>query len=128
MILRLPDVIGEKDSTERFWLLQMYLQYLEFTGCMQHDILISKSYFNKQTSYVYVQDVACVIYNILKANEIKNEIFNVSFNETLSINQLYDLLASIINNDLKLNYILVDSELDHPFPSVSPLRKLYYLY
>ena len=119
VVLRLPDVIGKKDSTERFWLLQMYFQYLEFTGCKLHDILISKSYFDKQTSYVYVQDVARAIYTLLKTNNMKNEIFNLGFNETLSINQFYDMLASVINPDLKLNYILVDSELDHPFPSVS---------
>ena len=97
----------------------MYLQYLQSTGKSHHDILISKSYFNKQTSYVYVQDVARVICAILKSNQIKNEIFNVAFNETLSINQFYDYLASSLDTDLKLNYIVVDSEIDHPFPSVS---------
>ena len=118
LILRLADVIGKRDTTQRFWLLQMYLQYLEFTGQQKHDISISKSYLNKQTSYVYVQDVAKVIYAFLKSNSIKNEIFNVGFNETLSINQFYDLLAFTINPDLKLTYIPTDFEIDHPFPSV----------
>lgn len=97
----------------------MHLQYLasNFPSVTKHDILISSEYFNKQTSYVYVKDVAIAILKILKS-DIKNEIFNISFQEPISINQFYNLLASFIKPNLELNLIETDSDIDHGFPSV----------
>ena len=77
-MLRIADVIGQRDSTERFWFYLMWLQYLNesFEKSKKHDILIPEVYFNKKTSYVYVKDIARVINAILNS-DLKNEILNV---------------------------------------------------
>lgn len=116
IILRLADVIGPRDSTERFWLIQMYLEYLNFKNSSQ--IEISNEYFNKKTSYVYVYDVAKVILSILKSN-IKNEIFNIGFDVNLSINELYQKMATVIDSNFNLNFIQTNKDINHPFPSVN---------
>ena len=116
IILRLADVIGPRDSTERFWLIQMYLEYLNFINSSQ--IEISDEYFNKKTSYVYVYDVARVILSILKSN-IKNEIFNIGFDVNLSINELYQKMATLIDSNFSLNFIQTNKDINHPFPSVN---------
>ena len=76
--LRLPDVIGPRDSVDRFWFYQMWLQYLAYAYPPQteHEICIPKFYFSRKTSYVYVRDVARFIDLILKS-DVKNEIFNL---------------------------------------------------
>jgi nucleoside-diphosphate-sugar epimerase len=70
-------VVGPRDSTNRFWLYQMLLQYLDYTDQNgKHEILIPKAVFDKKTSYVYVKDVSRVINQLLKS-DIQNEIFNI---------------------------------------------------
>jgi nucleoside-diphosphate-sugar epimerase len=77
VIVRLPDVLGPRDSTNRFWLYQMLLQYLHHSNPSgPHEILIPKAVYEKRTSYVYVKDVAIVVHRLLKG-DIKNEIFNI---------------------------------------------------
>lgn len=75
--LRLPDVVGPRDSLDRFWFYQMWLQYLFYANPKgQIEIPIPKFFYNKKTSYVYVKDVARAVDLILKS-DIKNEIFNL---------------------------------------------------
>ena len=77
-MLRIADVIGQRDSTERFWFYLMWLQYLNesFKHSIKHDVLIPEVYYNKKTSYVYVKDIARVI-NAILSSDLKNEILNV---------------------------------------------------
>lgn len=80
IILRLPDVIGPRDSTERFWLYQMYIEFIDYQikkkNLLKYDIEIPKYFMNKKTSYVYVKDIAKAINLILKS-DIRNQIFNI---------------------------------------------------
>lgn len=124
VILRLPDVIGKRDSTNRFWFYQMYLEYLEFKNPDQmHEIQISKFYINKKTSYVYVYDVAKVVNQLLKSN-VRNEIFNLGFDESLSISDVLSLMATFIKPGLESRVKCVPIEnnvryIYEPFPSVT---------
>jgi nucleoside-diphosphate-sugar epimerase len=77
VILRLPDVLGERDSSNRFWYLQMYLEYLEYLRPNErHSIEIASSFWSLKTSYVCVKDVARAVTFFIKS-DIKNEIFNI---------------------------------------------------
>ena len=72
-------MIGARDSTERFWFYQMYLQYLAFlesTIGNFHEIRIPELYFDRKTSFTYVKDVAKAILVVLQS-EVRNEIFNI---------------------------------------------------
>lgn len=77
VFLRLPDVIGPRDSTNRFWLYQMWFQYLCFTyPDITQIIRVPKSFYNKKTSYIYVKDIARIIHIVLHS-DVKNEVFNI---------------------------------------------------
>ena len=77
VIIRVSDVIGGRDSTERFWFYQMWMQYLLSKNELEHDVLIPGGYLRTKTSYTYVKDIARAIYTVLTGN-IRNEIFNLS--------------------------------------------------
>jgi nucleoside-diphosphate-sugar epimerase len=78
IFLRLPDVIGPRDSTERFWFYQIWLQYIEYlqNNGQNFDIEIPKKFFYEKTSYVYVKDIARTVAQLLRST-VKNEIFNI---------------------------------------------------
>ncbi len=78
VFLRLPDVIGARDSTNRFWVYQMWLQfvyYLQKKG-KNMTIEIPSMFYNKKTSYVYVRDIARTVGLFLSRN-VYNEVFNI---------------------------------------------------
>lgn len=79
VFLRLPDVIGKRDSSHRFWQLQMQLEYFESTRPGEtHRIEISRPLYELRTSYVNAKDVARVIEKLVRTPEIvKNDVFNI---------------------------------------------------
>ena len=88
-----------------------------------HEIQISKFYLNKKTSYVYVRDVATIVYQLLKS-DVKNEIFNLGFDESLSISDVLCLMGSFIKPGLESRIKCVPVEdnvryIYEPFPSVT---------
>ncbi len=80
VVLRISDVIGPRDSTERFWFYQMWLEYLSSLDVAARPELIvhiPDQYFETRTSYTYVADIAkCV--RLLLDKAVRNEVFNVS--------------------------------------------------
>ncbi|CAF1260799.1 unnamed protein product [Adineta steineri] len=120
VILRLPDVLGPRDSTDRWWFYQMWIQ---FYSSIQKTLEIST---NLRSSYVYVNDVARYITHILSITFLDsstifyNQILNIGCTEIVSIN---DLLSMIID-ELNLNTLHIpikynpNTEADF-FPSVT---------
>ncbi|CAF1178275.1 unnamed protein product, partial [Didymodactylos carnosus] len=94
VILRLPDVLGARDSTDRWWFYQMWLQFFQI---INKPIDLSS---NIKTSYVYVKDVARYIGFILTKTFVDdddktlssinfdNQILNIACNEILQLKQL----------------------------------------
>lgn len=78
VILRLPDVIGERDSSHRFWQLQMQLEYREYTKPDAiHTIEISRPFYQLKTNYVNVKDIARVVASFVVSSKIQNQVFNI---------------------------------------------------
>ncbi|CAF3420315.1 unnamed protein product [Rotaria socialis] len=120
VILRLPDVLGPRDSTDRWWFYQMWIQ---FYSSIQKPLETSTQL---RSSYVYVNDVARYITYILSKTFLDsstifhNQIFNIGCTEIISIQ---DLLTLIID-ELNLNSLHIpiqynpNTEVDF-FPSVT---------
>jgi hypothetical protein len=120
VILRLPDVLGPRDSTDRWWFYQMWIQ---FYSSIQKSLEISS---HLRSSYVYVNDVARYITYILSktfldsSTTFYNQILNVACTEIISIHDLF----SIIIDELDLNSLHIpiksnpNTETDF-FPSVT---------
>ena len=92
VILRLPDIIGPRDSTGRWWFYQMWVQ---FYSSLQKPLEYSS---HLRSSYVYVNDVARYITSILSntlLNSSKifhNEILNLACEEILSVHDLFTII------------------------------------
>ncbi|UJR33385.1 hypothetical protein I4U23_020833 [Adineta vaga] len=120
VILRLPDVLGPRDSTDRWWFYQMWIQ---FYSSIQKQLEIST---HLRSSYVYVNDIARYITYILSKTFLDsstifyNQILNIACTETVAI---HDLLSLIIDElDLTNVHIPIkynpNTEIDF-FPSVT---------
>lgn len=76
--LRLPDVIGPRDTTNRFWNYQIWLQTHHLGGSRGPIHLHPRK--NKPLSFVYSEDVAQLISNLLNASlDVYNQAYNVAF-------------------------------------------------
>ncbi|CAH1776300.1 unnamed protein product [Owenia fusiformis] len=118
--LRLPDVVGPRDSTYRWWIYQLWIRMNDY---VDKTISLPRYLNNYPMSLVYVEDVAKVILNIIALDEsrfetIKNEAFNLAHPETLTLNQLFDGIRER-TIDSKFNYTLDESNnAIYLFPSV----------
>ena len=92
VILRLPDVLGPRDSTDRWWFYQMWVQ---FYPSLQKPLEFST---HLRSSYVYVNDVARYISYILSRTFLEsstiffNQILNIACQEIVSMNDLFSMI------------------------------------
>ena len=61
--LRLPDVVGPRDSTYRWWIYQLWMALREF---LEKDVILPASLVSQPMSLVYVEDVAKAILQIVQ--------------------------------------------------------------
>lgn len=115
LIVRLPDVIGPRDTTERIWFYILWIQLFEF---IKVPIYIPKHVQSFKSSYVYVKDVVRAILHLTN-NGFKDDVFNVGFEETLTLHEFLMLLASEMgrSNVVKFDFTADDSY--NVFPSVT---------
>jgi len=65
VILRLPDVLGPRDTTYRFWLYQLWVRLAAVLP--DHPVTIPKFLVNQKNSFVYVDDVSKVVVDAVEA-------------------------------------------------------------
>ncbi|XP_078606661.1 uncharacterized protein LOC144879258 [Branchiostoma floridae x Branchiostoma japonicum] len=84
VFLRIPDVVGSRDGTRRWWLYQLWLRL--------HDIVpvhLPQKVANLDISLVQVEDVAAAISDILDGGvKVHNQAFNLAFKETLTLRRV----------------------------------------
>ncbi|CDW57588.1 NAD binding 10 domain containing protein [Trichuris trichiura] len=113
-ILRLPDVLAERDSTKRWWQYQIWMQ---FNDLICKDITIPLALKELSTSYVYVADIARFILAILMdPSRSIDQVFNfASF--SLTVRQLLDSMRHCLHLD---SITMIEGKNEDPcfFPSV----------
>ncbi|CAF1485237.1 unnamed protein product [Adineta ricciae] len=102
-ILRLPDVLGPRDSTDRWWFYQMWIQ---FYSSIQKPLEVST---HLRSSYIYVNDIARYIAYILSKTFLDsstiffNQILNIACTEIVSIHDLLSVIIDELNlTDLRI--------------------------
>lgn len=92
MILRLPDVIGLRDNTNRFW---SYLLWLRFHDILDHPVDIPPSLHDKPLSFVLAEDVANLLILLPEDNynSVFNFVYNLAFRETVTLEELLRIMA-----------------------------------
>lgn len=114
--LRLPDVIGPKDNTYRWWIYQLWIKLSDH---LDKTLAIPEYLVSTTMSLVYVHDVADVIIKLLHPRpEALDQAFNLGFKETPTLLQLLGAIKASLN--MSDATIVTDSSTDavHMFPSV----------
>ena len=115
--LRLPDVLGPRDNTGRWWTLILWLRtHRDITGPLHIPPYIE----NQPISLVYSVDVAKLIIRLMGIDgEVLNTSYNVAFAETLTLEELLDALAKRLSIS-KVDYVKGDNAtVNFGIPSVS---------
>lgn len=114
--LRLPDVVGPRDNTYRWWIYQLWIKLADYTD---EQLSVPKHLWNQPMSFVYVNDVADVISDCIGSDlEIYNNAYNLALLETPTLVQfLHGLMNSLNVDDIDI-FENPDPDGFHLFPSV----------
>lgn len=96
VFLRLPDVVGPRDNTYRWWIYQMWMKLRPY---LEKDVVVTAALANKQMSLVYVSDVADLISDLVQNPnpEAFNQAFNLALKETPTLVQLLENIRDTLN-------------------------------
>lgn len=113
--LRLPDVIGPRDNTNRFWYYFLWTLVHKQIG---FPLMIPTWLETQQLNFVYSLDVANLITNklIKPTPEILDQPFNLACPEDITLQNFLTLIGNSLNVD-PLSFIEGGSE--YYFPSVT---------
>ena len=118
VILRLPDVIGPRDSTYRWWMYQLWIRLED--ELPTKPVTIPHFLKDYHMSLVYSKDVAKLIFDLLQMDdEIHDEAFNLAYDETWTLEEL----LRAIGRKLGVDELVIGEEKYHTkslylYPSV----------
>lgn len=117
VILRLPDVIGARDSTNRWWPYQLWIQFYDV---IRRPLMVPPAVQNLMTSYVYVKDVADLIARLGDEPEtFRNLIVNVALEGPKGLAHVLDGIRTELNvADVEYDVTASESNFNL-FPSVT---------
>uniref|UniRef100_A0A0B7AQY8 NAD-dependent epimerase/dehydratase domain-containing protein n=1 Tax=Arion vulgaris TaxID=1028688 RepID=A0A0B7AQY8_9EUPU len=115
--LRLPDVVGPRDNTYRWWIYQMWMKLRPF---LEKDVVVPESVANKPLSLVYVNDIAELIFKLIQMLPpgVVDQAYNLALRETPTLMKLLEDIRGELN--LTNIQILTSTQTDtiQLFPSV----------
>jgi len=81
--LRLADVIGPRDTTNRWWTYQLWVKFFPE---IDNPIFMPAHVANKIESLTYVEDVASAVQQVIRAGEsVWNQAYNIAMEEEFSL-------------------------------------------
>ncbi|ESP00024.1 hypothetical protein LOTGIDRAFT_158251 [Lottia gigantea] len=117
--LRLPDVVGPRDNTYRWWIYQMWMRLQKY---LDKPVTIPANVAKQPMSFVYSQDVADLILDLTNNSpdpDVLNQAYNLAFRETFTLQEFLNEIKNLLNiSDVEIG---VDENSDsfRLFPSVS---------
>lgn len=114
--LRLPDVIGPRDSSFRFW---TYHLWIRIHKAIQHPVHMPSGVSDVKFSLIHVEDAAKAIEKVLDVGPVAhNQAINLAFNEHFTLKKLLRDIADKLNVD-ELEFISDDDSTWYSYPTVS---------
>lgn len=102
--LRLPDVIGPRDNTLRWWIYQTWFRLADY---LDKKVVIPAILVNHPMSLVYVDDVANAILICLHTDDsLYNQAYNLALNESPSLFAMLDGVRTHLklpNSEIRLD-------------------------
>ena len=116
VILRLPDVIGPRDTTYKWWIYQLWMQLSPVM--IDHPIHIPGFLETLDLSLVFSEDVARAVTQVLLDEQVRNKVqrqaFNLAFEEPVTMLQVFDEMKRFLRrDDVSINIINEESHLNH---------------
>ncbi|XP_060068799.1 uncharacterized protein LOC132548914 [Ylistrum balloti] len=120
--LRLPDVIGPRDNTYRWWIYQLWIKMLDY---LDRPLEIPDEVSNRPLSFVYSYDVADLIIQLLDSDAgVFNEAYNLAFEENPTLTEMLQLMATYLDRpDIQIN-VKKNSAMTYLWPS-APSQQQY---
>ncbi len=99
VFLRLADVIGPKDSSQRFWQYQIWV---EVSGQIHIPVWIPSKYVTQPLSFVFVKDIAKLIARIAEMDSnalqsVCNQAYNLACVETVTLKEFLTIIQSCLD-------------------------------
>lgn len=109
VILRLPDVMGPRDGTHRWWMYQLWLK--TNSELKDRPVTIPEFLVGYGISMVYSPDVAKVIANLVRSPEIQDEAFNLAWPDVMTLEDiLEDMSAELDLDDTKVHIKILERD------------------
>ncbi|KAI0210396.1 hypothetical protein LSAT2_004868 [Lamellibrachia satsuma] len=95
IILRLPDVIGPRDNTYRWWIYQLWIKVS--TLMIDKPVSMPKFLTTYTLSFVYVEDVARTVKTLMTSGpQIRDQAINLAYPQTFHLGDvLNDVIAEL---------------------------------
>jgi nucleoside-diphosphate-sugar epimerase len=126
IILRLPDVLGPRDTTYRFWFYQLWVRVA--AALPQRPVIVPQFLVGYNNSFVYVDDVAKTLVDLVdrvanggeQSSKIIDEIFNLAWPQNITLDGLLHDIESVVKSDdaEPLAFNSEDSENMYLYPTV----------
>ena len=114
--LRLPDVIGPRDNSFRFWTYQLWIRIHKE---IHHPVHMPSGVSDTKFSLIHVEDAAKAIEKVLDAGpSVHNQAINLAFNEHFTLKKLLRDIANQIDVD-ELDFLSEDDETWYSYPTVA---------
>jgi nucleoside-diphosphate-sugar epimerase len=119
VILRLPDVIGPRDNTDRWWQYQLWLI---LSTALDKPLLLPSHLRGQPLTLVYVEDVASLIKQIINNPDpnILDSAYNIGYEETYFLS---DIIKAIKNElglqNAGIQWVSSDKNTYFLYPSVT---------
>ena len=114
--LRLPDVIGPRDNSFRFWTYQLWIRIHKD---IHHPLHMPEGVSDDKFSLIHVEDAAKAIEKVLDAGPaVHNQAINIAFNEHFTLKKLLRDIADKLEID-KLEFLSDNDETWYTYPTVT---------
>ena len=114
--LRLPDVIGPRDSSFRYW---TYHLWIRIHKAIQHPVHMPNGVMDVKFSLIHVEDAAKAIEKVLDVGPAAhNQAINLAFSEHFTLKKLLRDIADKLNVD-ELEFISDDDSTWYSYPTVT---------
>lgn len=114
--LRLPDVIGPRDNSFRFWTYQLWIRIHKD---IHHPVHMPQGVADTKFSLIYVEDAAKAIEKVLDVGpSVHNQAINLAFNEHFTLKKLLRDIANELDVD-ELEFLSEDDATWYSYPTVA---------
>ena len=114
--LRLPDVIGPRDNSFRFWTYQLWIRLHKD---IHHPVHMPSGVADDKFSLIHVEDAAKAIEKVLDAGPaVHNQAINLAFNEHFTLKKLLRDIANQLEVD-ELEFLSEDDATWYSYPTVT---------